>query len=92
VSQTHFLKTRSVYWHAIERGDKTFEVRANDRDYQAGDTLILQEWDDHGGKPLTDVALVRDVSYILHGGQFGVEPGYVVMSLEIPHPPQGGRT
>jgi ASC-1-like (ASCH) protein len=33
-------------WFALQlSGDKRFEVRVDDRNYQVGDTLILNEWD-----------------------------------------------
>ena len=81
----HVLKCWSVYWDAIERGDKNFEVRRDDRGFQKGDTLVLRRFNrdryvyefDNGQYR----ELRRIVSYILTGGQFGIEPGYVVMAL-----------
>lgn len=43
--KTHKLKTLPVYFDAVQRGDKTFEIRKNDRDFQAQDALVLAEWD-----------------------------------------------
>lgn len=42
--KTHYLKTLPAYFDAVHRGDKTFEIRSNDRDFQTGDTLVLQEY------------------------------------------------
>lgn len=83
---THRLKTLPQFWTAIERGDKTFEVRKDDRAYQAGDTLALVY---HDPKRSPDeyegfarrAPIMRRVTFVLPGGQFGVEPGYVAMSL-----------
>jgi hypothetical protein len=42
---THCLKTWPEFYKAIESGEKTFEVRKNDRKYKPGDALLLQEYD-----------------------------------------------
>jgi len=85
----HVLKTLAPYWDAIKRGDKAFEVRRDDRGFQRGDVLVLRRmsksslgaWrEDFEFDEYRD--LRRRVSYILTGGQFGIEPGYVVMGLQ----------
>ena len=43
--KTHELKISPVYFDAVARGDKTFEVCKNDQDFQAQDMLVLREWD-----------------------------------------------
>lgn len=40
----HELKVVPPYFDALVSGSKTFEVRKNDRAYQAGDVLRLREW------------------------------------------------
>ena len=40
--QVHQLKTWPQYWDAVQRGEKTFEVRKDDRGFQRGDILELQ--------------------------------------------------
>ncbi len=75
----HELKTLPEYWDALNSGAKTFEVRKNDSDFKVGDTLRLfrgvsREW-------MEREYLDRKVTYILNGGQFGIEPGFVVMGL-----------
>ncbi len=82
---THTLKTLPAYWDAVERGDKTFEVRRDDRGFKVGDIVFLLRWEDGRASfaqhPL-GFTLNRRIRYILTGGQFGIEPGYVVMQLE----------
>lgn len=82
MSTTHHLKTWPAYFYAVERGDKTFEVRKNDRCFQAGDSLLLECYDpekldhNHGRR------IERRVTFVLPGGQFGIELGYVVMGFK----------
>lgn len=95
-AQTHTVKCWPTYFDAIRRGDKTFDVRRDDRGYQKGDVLELQRTQeppyqyvverDYLGKPRH--VLHRRITYVLTGGQFGIEPGYVVLGLaemESPH-------
>lgn len=79
MSVVHELKTLPVYFDAVERGEKTFEVRKDDRGFQKGDTVRLLRLHPNGivGRQSVD----RRILWILTGGQFGVEPGYVVLAL-----------
>ena len=77
----HQLKTWPQYFQAILRGDKDFEVRKNDRNYQCGDELLLREYDPQNGTT-TGRILHRKVKYILHGDQFGIEAGFCIMGLD----------
>ena len=84
----HKLKTLARYWEAISEGRKTFEVRKNDRAFQTGDILILEKWDNEGriyetepGKSFTPKTIRKRVTYLLQGGQFGIEAGYCVLGL-----------
>lgn len=76
----HELKIWPEYFSAVQDGSKTFEIRNNDRGFAIGDTLVLKEWDPEKGE-LTGRELERKVSFLLPGGNFGVEVGYCVMAL-----------
>ena len=84
----HELKTLPVYFNAVLEGRKNFEIRKNDRFFQQGDELLLKEWypDDWyevGEKECyTGRFLHRKITYILKGGQYGIENGYVILGLE----------
>ena len=83
MAETHFLKTWPQFYRAVARGDKRFEVRKDDRAYQAGDVLVLQEYDPERREFNGPSVRVR-VTFVLRGGEFGIEPGFVVMSLGEP--------
>ena len=79
----HVLKCWPEYFDAIGSRVKTFEARMNDRDFQSGDSLELREW-----RPETEDYTGRwiwcRVSYVMHGGQFGIHPGWCVMGIQLP--------
>lgn len=84
MSETHELKTLTPFWEAVERGDKNFEVRRDDRGFQKGDTLKLYRTShlgENGWK--MNPCLTRRITYVLTGGQFGIEPGFVVLGLAL---------
>lgn len=76
----HELKTWPEYYDAAVAGDKTFEVRADDRGYQQGDRLLLRRYDPGSGR-YDGREAAFDVTYLLRGGDFGVAPGHVVMAI-----------
>jgi len=77
----HELKTWNEYFEEVFMGHKTFEVRKADRPFAKGDTLILKEWNPKT-EQYTGREMARWVSYVLEGGQFGVEKGFVVMAIQ----------
>lgn len=85
MSNTHMLKLLPQYFKPVEEGTKTFEIRENDRDYKVGDTLILREYLNNDClSGYTGQAISKEVSYILEGGQYGLEDGYCILGLKEP--------
>lgn len=78
--ETHDLKTWPVVFDALLTRAKSFEVRRDDRDFAVGDLLLLREWDNAAGE-YTGRSMRALVTYLLPGGQFGIELGYVCMSI-----------
>lgn len=90
MAETHFIKAWPPFFRAVQRGDKRFEVRKDDRAYQAGDTLVIQEFD-QATSQYSGASVQVTVTFVLRGGEFGVEKGFVVMSLGEIDPPHTGR-
>lgn len=82
MNKIHRLKTWPNEYAAVRDGRKTFEVRKNDRDFIVGDVLVLEEYDP-ATVSYSERSVVRRVDYILPGDQFGIAPGFVVMSLGL---------
>lgn len=73
----HYLKILPKYYEAVLCGDKTFEVRFNDRDYQVNDVLHLQEFTNN---EYTGRELVKTISYILNNPDY-CKDGFVILAL-----------
>lgn len=78
----HNLKTWPIMFNATLNGIKNFEFRIDDREFKKGDWLLLQEYEptkkEYSGREL----LVK-VTFILHGGVFGIPENYCIMSIRI---------
>ena len=79
-SRKHELKCWPGPFGALLDGTKTFEYRKNDRDFRAGDILLLREWDPKRRKYMRRKACYS-VTYILHGGRFELPEGFCIMSV-----------
>lgn len=83
---THELKTWPEFFVQTRHGRKRFELRRNDRDFQMGDELRLQEWNPtEGRKPgengvafgYTGRELLVRVDYIMASEQVDTIMGHV---------------
>lgn len=84
VEYDHELKVWPAYFAPLSDGRKSFEVRRDDRGFQRGDVLRLREYEpDRVGVKYTGNACYARIEWILTGGQFGVEPGFVVMAIQL---------
>lgn len=85
----HRLKTWPVYFQAIRDGRKNFEIRKNDRDFNEGDILILEEWDPllekHGregkGEPCGEYTGRKEEVRVTYITGFNQPSGQVVMAF-----------
>lgn len=77
--RVHQLKSWSGYFEAMFRGEKPFEVRKADREFRAGDFLMLMEWAE---KPPSFLgrSLVRRVLEVWYHVP-GIEQNFVVLEV-----------
>ena len=78
---THALKTWPELFAAMADGSKTADVRKNDRNYQVGDDLILQEFDPKERK-YSGNELKTTITHVLKGGDFGIGKHFAVLSFK----------
>lgn len=81
---THELKIRQCFADAIVRGDKTFEIRENDRGFQKGDLIKFKVVSD------TPLGLAPEghfiekpvyiITYVLSG--WGLKDNYVALGIK----------
>ena len=82
----HELKSWPQFFTRVISGEKTFELRVNDRDFKLGDFLFLREYD-----PLTEQYSGRfqyaRITYILgetdHALQHVLHPDYVILAFSL---------
>ena len=77
----HCLKTWPKYFKVIESGEKNFELRKNDRNFEAGDLLKLEEWDPETERYTGNFCLCH-ITYILQGGQFDLPDSLCILSIQ----------
>jgi len=91
----HVLKTHPAMFRAVRDGVKNFEVRKDDRAFQAGDTVELTYHDPEREGPGafmmppmpfvegdSKTSLFATITFVLRGGQYGIETGFVALALK----------
>lgn len=76
----HELKILPEYFNAVVSGEKTFEVRRNDRPFHKGDLLALNEFD-IDRKCYTGNSCLVYIDYILNNTDY-CKNGYIIMSIK----------
>lgn len=93
----HELKILPSYFEAVKNGEKTFELRKDDRGFKVGDILVLKEFkhrvtdstgpelvvEEEGG--YTGREIRKRISYIYKGGSnwlgLGLRKGFSILAL-----------
>ena len=76
----HQIKIAGPLYPAVERRQKTAEVRNDDRNYQVGDALIISPALTQDGA--NSRCCTRVITHKVPGGQFGIEAGYCLLSMQ----------
>lgn len=75
----HELKILPEYFKEVKIGNKTFELRKDDRQIQIGDVVILKEWT---GEAYTGNELRVGVTYVLRNcPQYGLSKDYCIIGF-----------
>ena len=79
--RVHNLKILNDFADAVVMGDKTFEIRENDRGYQKGDYIKFQAID-KGGTPNQHYINEKLylITFVMNG--WGIKNGYVVLGIK----------
>lgn len=80
VPNIHQLKTWPQYFEQVRLGNKTFEARKDDRDFEVGDDLRLVEWCPES-KEFTGRKLDRVITYVLRNTEH-VSPGFCILGMQ----------
>lgn len=78
----HCIKILDTFADAVYRGEKTFEVRGNDRGYQRDDTVAFTVIRKDGTENIYHELYGRKyvITYVLSG--WGIKDGYVVFGIK----------
>jgi hypothetical protein len=87
-SKTHELKTDPHPFNEVWEGNKTCEIRYDDRGYRIGDRLVLKETvkpfreaEPDGETKYTGRSVIADVTHVQKG--YGLLAGWCVLSIKI---------
>lgn len=82
MNKTHKLKTHPEHFQKVWDGIKTFEIRRDDRGFEIGDTVILDEYD-----PDLKIYLSRSIQFPISDitrdvYKFGLRRNYCILSFQ----------
>lgn len=89
----HYVRSWSHFYKAIRDGLKTHDLRDDDRNYQVGDLICLQEYDNIEGR-YTGQELWTEVTYITGRAtpcaysSAVLQKGYVILSIRVVDDPR----
>ena len=78
----HRLKLNKKYFFRVVDGEKTAEIRVNDRDFQAGDDMTLLYFDPEHPEDKSQEHIYTEITHVLTECT-GLEPGHCMISFKI---------
>lgn len=81
VHKMHRLRIWPQHFKEVKNGNKTFEIRKDDRNFQLGDGIFLEEYDPKENKYTGD-QVTKIITYIIKGDGFGISKGYCVFGFK----------
>lgn len=79
--KTHFIKLNIEFCDAVLSGEKSFEIRKNDRGYQKGDHIKFNPVNQYGLWVGHDIeGREYKITYVLN--DWGLEKGYVALGIK----------
>lgn len=88
----HTIKIRESFADAVSCGDKTFEVRRNDRGYQKGDAVrFIVLYDSDGTEMISHPLMEKEyeITYVLSG--WGIKEDFCVFGIKPKEEEEGGE-
>ena len=79
--KTHELKIWPSEFNAVKYDFKTAEFREEDREFEIGDDLLLQEYEPDK-QEYTGRTVLVGITHIVPGGNFGIPEGYCMLSIK----------
>ena len=82
----HFLKIKEKYFERIQKGEKTCEIRFNDRDFQKGDEIVFLTFKVRPSEEIFEGDYLKhlnepfSITHVLHFPD-GLREGYVALSI-----------
>lgn len=93
IQRCHVIKVWPPYFQQTVDGDKTWELRVNDRDYKIGDVLMMKEWIPEIGE-YTGRIINATITYMVESNKdekfFALPPGMCIMTIKI-NSVEGGK-
>ncbi len=74
------IRIQSVYFKEILKGNLTFLVRCDNKNYKVGDVIRLKESEIN---KFTGKSTLRRVSFVSKRNEFALEPSFTVLSLGL---------